>query len=358
MKTRALSALACIGLLATFAGAVDLSSNGTIGTEFSVTFDADVGSKPKIELRFNDPTKKAKTPKAKAKLVSSNGTNVTFVIQAAKGGGSFTVGAKKSDATAGSITLAAPRIDSVGSATVAAGGTLTIQGQYFGELANKRAAPKVFVNGKKAKVTAFSDTALTITIHKKTASGLADIVVQNKVGEGTSAGAVTVTAPPTPIKGADTLSAKIGGKKLSVKFTKKTPEAVIAVFGGALRSLQISTTKASGSTRNKRIELLTISFDTGVTDLSNLTLPATFTNVGLVIYQSSILKISGGIPPKVTDTTTIWDNTSGNPPFSVTIDNVSGDRISGSFSGTLNRSVGPGAATIQVVDGKFVTKVN
>ncbi len=44
---------------------------------------------------------------------------------------------------------------------------------------------------------------------------------------------------------------------------------------------------------------------------------------------------------------------SNGPGFQVTLTNVSGNRIAGTFSGTMNRVQGDGPATLQVTNGKF-----
>jgi len=330
-------------LLVTLAGAAVTPDAGTIGTEFTVEFDADVGTKPKLELRYVTPPagKKAKTPKAKAKLISSDGTSVTFVIQAAKGGGDFTIGAKKSDATAGNLTLASPRVDSVGSAAVAAGGELTIQGQYFGELANKRNAPKVFVNGKKAKVTSFSDAALTITVHKKTATGTADVTVQSKVGATTSAGAVTVTPRPTPIKGSDLVTAKIDGS--GFKATDKNT-AASAIFVPAVNTFTIASSQRTGKVTDPRLRTFGIANAALPGPIDQLQLPLTLTGASAGLAQLIDSRPVSGQPG------TIY--TSSGLALTLSIDSVSGNRVSGSFSGQM-REAG-GSRVIDIQNGKFV----
>jgi len=344
-----LAGVLCAGLLVTLAGATTSSDSGTIGTEFSATFDAEVGTKPKLVLTYLQPAKKAKTPKAKAKLVSSDGTNVVFVIQAAKGGGEFSIGAKKSDATAGTLELAAPVVSTLGSgtvATVAAGGELTIQGQYFGELANKRNAPKVFVNGKKAKVKLFSDTALTVLVHKKTKTGAADVVVQNKVGSGTLAEVLTVTARPTPIKGSDIVTTKLGGS--GFKATDKN-QVASAIFNQGINTLVIASSQRTGKSTSPRIRTFTISQAQIGSPLDQVQLPLVLTGnaAGLAGLIDTTTRLTGSNPGA---TTVLYD--SQGLPVTLTIDSISGNRLSGSFSGQM-REIG-GSKVIAIQNGKFV----
>ncbi len=347
------AAIGGAGLLTSHALAT-VAREGTIGTEFTAVFAGDLGKKPKIELRYVEPSaKRPKPPKAKVKVTAVNGGRVTFVIQAAKGGGEFAIGMKGSDQSAGSLFLRAPRVDGAGSTTVAAGGELTLNGAFFGDDKSKRNAPKVFVNGKKAKTLTFGGGVLEIQLHKKTSPGPADITVQNKIGEGTYDGVVTVTAPPKPIKGKDNVTAKIGGKAFKAVFSRKKPEAAVAVFNSGVGSLQITAAKNSGSPRNLTTQLLTIVVGVGVTDLDDLELPATFDDVGLVTFSRSNVKSSGGFPPKVTQTTTLWTS-EGGTPFSVTITGWDGKRFACTFGGSLNKKAGDGAATLRIDAGSAV----
>ena len=347
------AAAACLGVLAF---ATVSPSEGTIGTEFTARFDQDVGTKPKIVLTFEGAEPAAKSPKAKAKLISSDGTDVTFVIQAAKGSGTFAVGAKGTDASGGSLVIAPPDLQEWSPDPVAAGGEMELLGDHFGALENKRNAPKVYVGGKRARVTSFSNTALTIVLSKKTPEGLQDIRVVNKVGESVAEDAVTVTAPPRPIKGADSLSARVNGKKFVTKLTRKTPEAAVAVFNAPVGSLQLTAVKTSGNPRKKlSIQQFNILFQTGVNDLANLTLPAVFTSPGLVTYSETETVIRNFQP---TTPSTFWSNEGqGTVAFTITIDSFDGERIAGTFSGTLPRDTGPGAAQAEFVSGQYVLTV-
>ena len=349
--TRALTGVALFGALATSALADVSPAEGTIGTEFTATFEGDLGNKPKIELSYQEQRAKApKTPKAVAKVLSVDGGTVTFVIQAAKGGGDFSVGVKGSDEVSGSLRLREPEVASADKATVPAGEELVLTGDFFGDDSNKRNAPKVFVNGKKAKTRAFTATTLTIQLHKSTSAGLADITIQNKIGESTFNGVVTVTVPPKPIKGPDSLSMNVGGKKVSVKFTKKDPEAVVAVI--AVNRLQISMAKVSGNDPRKGIKTQQFTLNMILpTSLESLELPAVFNPADGAIWTDQFIK---GLPP--TGTVGFYTNEAGGN-INVTITGRSGNRISGTFSGSLNKASGDGPGSVSFTEGEFVVTV-
>ncbi len=319
---------------------------GTIGSELSVVFDQDVGSKPKLLLTYDGPLVGAKgDPKAKAKLVSSDGTNVTFVIQAAKGGGLFEVGVKGGDASGGPIALSGPSIEEWDD-TAPAGGELLLMGSYFGELANRRSAPKVYIGGKKAKVTAFSDTELTIVLHKKTPQGLQDIRIVNKVGEETIVGGVSVTLPPKPIKGKDSMSGKIDGSKF--KATDKNTVAA-AVFNPGANTLVITGANRSGSRTSPRVRTFAISLISLGAPIDQIVTPLVLTGnqAGIATLSDVQTRLTGSNPGA---TTTLYDS-SGARPLTVTIDSVAGDRISGSFSCQMGEA---GGSKVIDASGTFV----
>lgn len=346
---RCVAGLVVVGALAATAFAVAVRQ-ATIGTEVIATFPNDVGSKPKIELTYVDVG--ATAPKAKAKVLSANGNEVSFVIQAANGGGTFQVGLKGSDDTAGVVVLVPPRVASADKAVVAAGGDLVLEGSWFGEDANKRNAPKVYVNGKKAKSKAFTNDRLEIELHKSTPAGLADITITNKVGETTFNGVVTVTPAPKPVKGKDNVSATIGGRKLKAKNSKKDPEGVTAVLnpGG---ELVIGAGKSSGSTYNRNIAVLAIAVDVGVGSFDELTLPATFTGNLVIDWSFLNIKSTKSFPPVITQTSEVYLGGT-DTGCSVTIHAWDGERFSFSFGGTLENLGLEGPATVQIQNGSGV----
>ena len=351
---RTLAGVALAGLLASTALAEVTPTEGTIGTEFTATFSAAPASNARIELRFVEPG--AKGSKAKAKVVAVDGADVTFVIQAANGGGDFEVGIKGGDDTAGTIRLQPPQVDSAESATVAAGGNLVLNGAFFGEDSNNRNAPKVFVNGKKAKTLVFSDARLEIQLHRSTPTGTADITVQNKIGASTLLGQLTVTPAPKPIKGGDKLAVRIDGKNFSAKRTKKAPEAAVAVFNIGNNSLQITVAKASGNPR-KRVRTQNLNLNALLGDtLENLTYPVTFGPIDLGTYLDSTTTLGGGFPPTPVITTGTWTSAAGGA-ITLTLDAYDGERISGSFSGSLDLAAGEGPATVTFTNGSFVLTV-
>ncbi len=345
----ALGAAALLG--AALARAVDAFADvspqrSTIGTQVTAVFEGEVGTKPKIELRPNS-NNEGKGPKAKAKLVSSDGHTVVFAIQSAKGSGFFDVGVKGSEEVAGELELARPIINGLDVGTVAAGGTLTISGDFFGELENKRNAPKVYVNGKKARVTAFSDDALTVVLHKKTPAGDAPVRVVNKIGESEYTGELTVTEPPQPVKGKDFISARFGSTNFrrTPPRNSRDPQSAAASFEPGLNRVNLSGGGTSGTPPNAKIDQLLIQVLLG-RPIDEVQFPQTYSGSQ---FFGALFSVTTILPPN----TDSYKADSSNA-FTVTIDAYDGSRIAGSFSGTMVKVSGNGPATIQVTDGKFV----
>ncbi len=315
------------GLCGTFAFAVGDGGSGTLGTTYDYEV-GDLGAKaPKISLAFAGAPGAKGDPKAKAKVTGYAGGLLSFQISKATGPGVFDVTVTPKDKSitpvefVGGVVLVGPDVQSVDRASTPAGGDLVINGQFFG---SKK--PKVFVGGKKAKVTVVTDTEVTISLNKGTPAGDQDVVLQNKVGEDTLAAAVFVTVPPKPIKGKDAVTGKVGGSKF--KNRKGTVVASVLLGTGSDRGLTLAATQIKVVNRLPSSTSMTV-LATFPDALANLQLPATVPiTSGLLTTLSNGAIINGG---------------------SMTLTAIDGARIQGTFNFT---STGQ-----NVTEGKFTATI-
>ncbi len=382
MATRftVLLAFIVVCLTAALAPAQVTPEEGTIGTTFTVETGVDIGAdparKPKVILRFLGAAakKKAKTPKARAKVTRSLGGSVSFFVKSANGGGRFSIevrgtgNGRSIQKIVGELTLAGPRIDAAGVESVAAGGQLTITGRLFGGIIKKRAAPKVFVGGRKAKVKAFSDTLITVVVHKKTRVGVADITVRTKVGSDTLAGSITVTERKPPKNGAklsgpDRLTMAIDGEFVRANEGVGRGIEVSAMHVTARRQMNIGINVLTGSVgvgNSWRVQQFSITIPVP-DDLATLPIPSTFLDdeVRDMTYRDlRASRVKNKETGEITETerSTLWSNRSG-LSLLVKITAYDGKRIAGSFSGELLRTAGTGPSNLIVNGGDFVIEV-
>jgi hypothetical protein len=144
---------------------------------------------------------------------------------------------------------------------------------------------------------------------------------------------------------------RVDGEKIKVKFTKKDPEAVVAVQ--TANHIQISMAKVSGKDPRKgiRTQQFTVNLLMPTASLEDLVLPAVFDPVDGGVYSDQFLK---GLPP--TGTLGLWGIDAGGT-LSLTITGRAGNRITGTFSGTLNKTAGDGPGTVNITSGKFTVTI-
>jgi len=338
---RILSAVAAGGLLwaglALAAEVTDVSpAEGTVGTEVVVT-GSGFGTSPKT-TKVSLVAQTAGAKGGKAKLTSVSDSEIRIEVQKVQPGVYDLVVAPKGEAEVvaeGAFTARAPDAQTF-TAEVTPGGELTIGGQFFGS-----AKGKVKVGGKSAKVLSWTDTEIRVAVSGKLQNGPQDVEVQGKGGSETTAGATTVTgAGLKPVKGKDKLSGKLGGSKLVAKgvflvgapaplgfdgFTLTATRAKVSIGGAFTQNLQLTIAGALVGPYPKTIGGGNV--------------------VGL--YSES----RGGIGGVQQTTWTPADN------LSVTVDNVVGNRVTGTISGTMTRQNGTGGDAVIEVSASFTVTI-
>lgn len=321
---------------------------GSISSEIRMTVTEAGTKKPKVFL--TDHNAEGKTKKLPVKVTSFNSETGELVGIIKRGSvGLFDVnvqpkvkGAALQTAPA-AIQLVDSTLDSVTPTETDAGDEVTINGADFGTKKGR-----VRIGGKPAKVLEWTETSIRAKTHKKAGPGLVDIEVRNKIGTSTLEGQLTLTTPPKPIKGKDTLTGKFGNA--GFKSTKSVPGLNVILQGVtgttiSAQSLKVSRT-GSGTTKTLLMQI------DAQTDES-IKGGATF-NAFTVTYGVSTTKASGRPPNLNIQTTTQAFRLDQSAGFTVTITNRSGDRLQGTFSGTLEE-VEDGVPTGKKIsaNGKF-----
>jgi len=192
------SCLSAVAVAVVFSLAVaDVAEHDVaIGDPIAVTAPegVDFGTKkPKVRALLipGDPAAKG-DPKLKLKVVEFTGTTATLLVKQAKGQGSFDVQLTPKGGDAVSVAVATTQVPDVQewADEVEIGGELELAGEYFGSKKGK-----VTIGGKPAKVLDWTNTSVTVRVHKKAALGVSDLVVTTKIGTTTVAEAVDVLEP-------------------------------------------------------------------------------------------------------------------------------------------------------------------
>lgn len=347
IKVRLFAAALSVALLSplAFGGEENFVSptDGTIGTEHVLDLSSfqefDIPRRPRIKLVLNQDSKRG-DPKAGAKVlnVDTESRQITFRIQSAKKSGAFLVFLKGIDESVGFLRVNPPDLQSVDTDKAAPGDTVVFSGNNIG---SKK--PKLFANGKKQKVTAWDQNSVTIVVHKRTPGGAGDVVIKTKTGEDTLSGQLFVQAPVT---GRSQITGNFGGAKIKLKATKKTP-----VNGTLLPGRQILNVVVGNATAAKpkpRFFGFAMNFGQSI---DTLDLPATFSGSSVNGIQYFQTVINGRIPD-------VQTYNGGAGDLEVTVTNVAGGRMSGTFSGSLNRISGNGPANLPISDGTFTFDIS
>jgi len=334
MLSRFLSTIASSVVLCAFAAAQDITSvspaTATIGSTITITGNGFGTSKPVVFLS----SAATGTKKFAVKVSTFSDTEIVGTVNAGVAG-SFDVNVKRQANTiieTSALTLAAPTITSFSSSSAAPGAGITLNGTLLGPKKGK-----LTVNGKPAKVTAWSDGSVVFTLATNLPNGPVDVVISNKIGSDSADDAFTISGSTVKL-GKDFMSATIAGD--AFKSASNTLGGQTVVAGG---SSQVQG--SVGSNPNRAITML-FPFVGGTTPT-----PATFTGANFgtqLIYTRTTL--NGFIP-----TIKIWSS-AGSQDLQIKVEAFSGGQMKITFSGTLKNN--QGEPDVVITNGECIVTPN
>ena len=231
---------------------------------------------------------------------------------------------------AGAFTLRAPLPQSVQPLLVEPLQAVTVNGSFFGTKKGK-----VWVSGKPAKVTAWSDAAIGIVVPKQAPGGLGDVQVKNPVGSVTAASLVAVLTAGT-LAGPDFVDVSVDGQVL---VGTGTP-GVLALQGGTTFLLGASVGPG-----------LLVQLDLPV-DIATVPVPITIANDpgGRLAWREGI--------PLVAASSDTWAAPGPGTIYQVVLMSRDGNRVIGRFEGLLAHAEGDSAVeTKTLASGLFLVTV-
>jgi hypothetical protein len=294
---------------------------GGLGTEITISGSGFGTQKPKVQLvqAVPAPGKKARTFTLK---VSSNSD--TQVVARGDTGllGLFNLSVTPAGRGTTALTRAnafsfrAPSVTSVSPTSGATDAVITITGLYFG---TKKGF--VAVGGKRVSVTAWTNTSVSFKVPKTLANGAYTVEVISKLGTGSKTNAFTVTGSQIGVSKTDVLTAKIG----SFNFSAKKP-----FVNGAY----VTTTKLVNIASFKRIGLSGSNQTFGIAGFMDLTkpMPQTLTQSNsdiLIYFSNNVIKNFRLVRSDV------YSTTDSRATYTLNLINYSGNRLSGTITGTL-----------------------
>jgi hypothetical protein len=334
----AFAAVLTFGLAATSFAAPAVTNvspaEGSVGTQFTIT-GTELGTKPpRAVLKLHGDASAKTIPLKLTKPFDGTTINATVLkiqpgvydlIVTPNHGSPITVDS--------AFTGQAPAIDSLSATTIAPGDHVDILGRFFG---SKRG--KVTIGDVTAKVTYWDNGKITVVVSKKNKSGTATFDIFGKGGSQNDGASATVVAP---IAGKDYLKVDFdnGGPDMVCHDIANSTNVAKAIDGLAQSHLIGNKLFGSGLGSNTHI------FDIAVG--GPLTQGAVYTGSDVFVLFNQV-----GISPASTAT---YDN-QGITTWTVTIAQRAGNRISGSYSGTLNKTTGAGPSTY-TVSGDFTLTV-
>jgi hypothetical protein len=230
----------------------------------------------------------------------------------------------------GAFTVQAPQPQSVDPAVAGPKEAVTVSGQHFGSKKGK-----LFIAGKPAKLTAWSDGAIGALVPKKAAGGVVDVRVVNPMGETTLAAGLLVLGAGG-MSGPDLLSVTVGGQAYA---TTGAP-AVLALQADG----QLVLGGSFGVGPSLQIVL--------PVDVAGLAVPLAVAGdpAGSVAWRQGA--------PLVDPAASLWSTAGEGDAYEVKLLALQSGRLVGTFHGTLQRTQGGASpATLELSAGLFVATV-
>lgn len=311
------AALVCALAVSSFADPTltGVTAEGTIGTALVIAGTELGTSAPKVELRLHGDAS-AKALKLKTKKPYDGSTINATVGKITPGLYDLIVTPKKGTPITleSAFTARAPQFSSLSLAELTPGATVDVLGNFFGT-----SKGTITVADIKAKVKLWSNGKITFIVSKKNGSASAKIDIIGKGGTLDDATTVPVVAP---ISGSDRFSVSFDGGS-SQNLNSKNQVYWLD------DSVPVNFTLQGGKVTNVGATIFSITVIGPVAE-------NTFGGSMLVSYTEAAL------PPAIYD----------GIGFQVVINAFAGNRIQGTFTGTLRKQVGSGPATRQV-SGEF-----
>ena len=306
-------------------------ADGSIGTVLTID-GAGFGTKKPI-VRLVDPLTGKSTPLA---LSEWSDTHVVAKLKKGVPAGARDVTLKPKLKGAlvlvaqGAFTVHAPQPQSVDPAVAGPKDAVTVTGQYFGSKKGK-----LFIGGKSAKVTAWSDGAIGAVVPKKATGGVVDVRVVNTAGDATLAGGVLVLGAGG-MSGPDLLSVTVGGQTYA---TTGAPSVLALAADG-----QLVLGGSFGVGPSLQIAL--------PVDVAGLAVPLAVAGdpAGSVAWRQGA--------PLVDPMASLWTTAGEGDAYEVKLLALQSGRLVGAFHGTLQRTQGGASpATLELSAGLFVATV-
>ncbi|MBL8696474.1 MAG: IPT/TIG domain-containing protein [Planctomycetes bacterium] len=318
MISRLLSTIAFSFVLSAFAAAQDITSvspsSATIGSTVTISGSGFGTSKPTVFLS----SAATGTKKFAFKVSTFSDTEIVGTVSAGVAG-SFDVNVKTKTSTileATALTLVAPTITSFSGSSAAPGAGMTLHGKLLGPKKGK-----LLVNGKSAKVTAWSDSSVVFTLATNLPNGPVDVVISNKIGSDTADDAFTITGSNVKL-GKEFMSATISGDGFKSAANSLGGQTVVA---GGFSQVQGSV----GSNPNRALTMQ-FPFVGGTTPT-----PSTFTTANFGTFLTYTRTTLNGLVPSIK----IWSS-AGSQDLQIKADAFSGGQVKILFSGTLKNNQG------------------
>lgn len=314
---------------AAWAGATMNSSSGTNGTIVSLAaFGFDPGTKvPKVAL-----VPAAGGKNLAMKVLSASAVRIDAQVVKGRVGDYAILVTPANKAVApvtvdGTFTIVAPAPASVTPSAGPAKVSVVLLGESFGV-----AKGSVTIGGKSAKVTRWANDRIECVVPKKLAAGAQPIVVLGKSGTSTAPLAYTVTAGGGG--GGEFMRLDVGATH--IEQTQRSQYYfggtynVSQDFAGASVSKPPSANPSFGFNINHPQFATTMPYDVGTAPSSTGTLTCTYSDGAGSVYQAAP-----------------------DSDMKVTITGYADGVLTGTFSGTLSKLAGTGAATVTVTNGAF-----